>query len=151
MLDSPRFEWDEATVDEARGVASHICIDHDPYGAAWLGRLADAGLLRPELRDLIAVALARKQAAQAVTAQARPGEERAYCPRHGWFDVAEGGCEPCQEQALAAQEQDATTRRDGLVPWTGPAVADDDDLAIEERLEREHFDFGDGPDGWWPE
>jgi hypothetical protein len=62
MLEAQRWEWAEALVDEAR-TDGHVCIDRDPCGAAMLGRLADSGAVRPELRDLIAGALGRKQAA----------------------------------------------------------------------------------------
>lgn len=31
--------------------------------------------------------------------------EYECCPRHGWFDVTQGGCEPCESEALRAQER----------------------------------------------
>jgi len=31
--------------------------------------------------------------------------EMAQCPRHGLFDVEQGGCEPCESEALRAQER----------------------------------------------
>ena len=51
----------------------------------------------------------------------------------------------------ALQASLADLQSSGPVPWTGPAVADDDDLAITQRLEREHFDPGEEPEERWSE
>jgi hypothetical protein len=61
LLAEHRLEWDEALVDEFLATTQHVCVDADPTGAAWMARLADTGQMRPDLRDLIAAALARKQ------------------------------------------------------------------------------------------
>lgn len=62
MLEAGRWEWSEGLVDEAR-LDAHQCTDSDPYGARMLGRLADSEMLRPELRELIALALERRRGA----------------------------------------------------------------------------------------
>lgn len=62
LLEAHRFEWDEALVDEAR-TDQHLCVDSDALGARQWARLADSGMLRPTLQELVALALERRRQA----------------------------------------------------------------------------------------
>jgi hypothetical protein len=63
LLEDQRFEWDESLVDDYIAGNSHFCVDTDPNGARQWARLADEGLMVPELGWLIADELERRQAA----------------------------------------------------------------------------------------
>ena len=63
LLEEHRFEWSEAIVDEFIAANRHLCIDTDPHGAREWARLADAGLMRPQLDWLIAAELERHRLA----------------------------------------------------------------------------------------
>jgi hypothetical protein len=60
LLEEHRLEWSEDLVDEFR-LDSHVCADADPYGARAWARLADSGMLRPSLAELVSLALERRR------------------------------------------------------------------------------------------
>jgi hypothetical protein len=63
LLEDQRFEWDESMVDDFIAGNGHFCVDTDPFGAREWARLADEGVMVPELGWLIADELERRQAA----------------------------------------------------------------------------------------
>ncbi len=63
LLADERFEWDESLVEDFIAGNRHQCFDTDPFGARESERLVEEGLVVPELRWLLELALERKQAA----------------------------------------------------------------------------------------
>jgi hypothetical protein len=99
LLEQERFEWDESLVDDFIAGNRHLYVDTDPYGALQAARLAEAGLIAPELRWLIGAALERKQAAEPPdwTAFTAPAATSAMAPNRSGAAIVRGllACAVC--------------------------------------------------------